>query len=240
MKDITYKLETYNDNKLKSNIYTVDIVHKGKRYKYTYSLKKYGIYAEKLANMMATLLNEAINSGTIDLDTIKKIKNYYEVEGDSVRIHTRCAANDEMKVIIVDKEDFNAIKDYYWSASNTNHNFNNVYAVATVDGKQIRMSHLLLGCKGTNTVRYKNGNPLDNRRENMVLADYSPRYSKGITMGAVASKSNIGRIRAVGNSFLVKYLENDEWLVKEFKLSDYKNMEEAYKQAKIFRKTFNG
>ena len=104
------------------------------------------------------------------------------------------------------------------------------------------MSHIVLGLNpGNHIVRYKNGNQLDNRKENLIVSSYNPKNSKGTSMSTPSNSDNIGRIRIVDNSFQINYCIDEEtntWETKIFKIEDYDTMEDAYKAAKIFRKNF--
>lgn len=65
--------------------------------------------------------------------------------------------------IFIDGEDFDKVKDYKWSVHKDHNNF---YALSKINGKTIKMHRLLLGFP-KHIVDHKNGNGLDNRRENL-------------------------------------------------------------------------
>lgn len=243
-KTINYKYEP-RKNTTKSGVYVVDIIHNKIRYKYTYSIAKYGEEAAReLASIMADLLTKALIEQSIDIESVSKINNLYKEFDDYVEIYSMCASTNKMHTILVDKEDFDKVKGYYWSLFNANKKFNNIYATTTKDGKAYRLSHLVLGLtNGNNLVRYKNGNQLDNRKSNLIVCAYNNKTNDGITMTTSPSKSSlVGRIRIVNNSFQVNYCidqESNTWDTKVFDISDYDSMEDAYKQAKLFRNSFD-
>lgn len=241
-KEITYKYEA-RTNASKSDAYVVDAIVNKVRYKYTYSTTKYGDeIAKELASKMADLLNAALIEKTIDINSVSKINNLYKEFDDYIEIYTLCASTKKLHTILIDKEDYDKVKDYYWSLFNANKKFKNLYATTTKDGKSYRMSHIVLGLNpGNHIVRYKNGNQLDNRKENLIVSSYNPKNSKGTSMSTPSNSDNIGRIRIVDNSFQINYCIDEEtntWETKIFNIEDYDTMEDAYKAAKIFRKNF--
>ncbi len=68
---------------------------------------------------------------------------------------------------LVDSGDLQKVSAWSWSAMKTRRK-DKFYAVATVNNKFAYMHHLILG--STNQVDHKNGNGLDNRRENLRFA----------------------------------------------------------------------
>lgn len=72
------------------------------------------------------------------------------------KIHGEC-------FIFIDGEDFDKVKNYHWSIQKSK---NSVYARTTIKGKSINMHRLLFGFPKS-MLDHKNGNGLDNRRENI-------------------------------------------------------------------------
>ena len=241
-KEITYKFES-RSNTNKSDVYLVDVIFNKVRYKYTYSTTKYGTeVAEELAKKMAELLTAALIDESIDISSVSKINNLYKEFEDRVEIYTLCAATKELHTIIVDKDDYPKVKEYYWSLFNANKNFNNLYATTTKGGTTYRMSHIVLGLKpGSHIVRYRNGNQLDNRKENLMVCSYNPKKNDGVSMSTSVNSELVGRVRIVGNTFRLNYCtdqDNNIWETAIFDISDYSCMEAAYRAAKAFRKNY--
>ena len=237
---VNYRYEERSGSN-KNNVYLVDCIYNKKRYKYTYSTGKYGVEnAKKLASKMADLLTNAIYDKSIDIESIKKINNLYEEKDDYIEIYSLESSTGEMHTIIIDKEDFERIRDFYWGISNSNKKFDNRYAVTTKDKRSLRLSHVILGLNEVRkyAVRYKNGNTLDNRKCNLEVVDCC--YT-GIPMTTDTNKTyEVGRIRIDKNAFTINYLvdkENFIYETKRFEISDYKDMEEAYEAVKNFKKT---
>ena len=114
-KEITYKYEA-RTNASKSDAYVVDAIVNKVRYKYTYSTTKYGDeIAKELASKMADLLNAALIEKTIDINSVSKINNLYKEFDDYIEIYTLCASTKKLHTILIDKEDYSKVKDYYWS-----------------------------------------------------------------------------------------------------------------------------
>ena len=62
---------------------------------------------------------------------------------------------------LIDDELLSIVGAYNWYKSSHG------YAVSTVNGKQILMHRFIMGAKGDDVVDHKNGNKLDNRKENL-------------------------------------------------------------------------
>lgn len=73
------------------------------------------------------------------------------------------------KITIIDDEDLELISRYKWYAHRNKSG--NWYASSTINGVMTRMHSLLLGTRSL--IDHKNGDGLDNRRENLRLATLS-------------------------------------------------------------------
>ena len=74
-------------------------------------------------------------------------------------------------VAIIDDSDKGIVDKFKWRAVKGR---NTYYAASTIDGKPVLMHRMILGIKGRyNHVDHKNGNGLDNRRENIRLCSCS-------------------------------------------------------------------
>jgi len=73
---------------------------------------------------------------------------------------------------IVDVEDFEKLAKFKWSLS-TSHGFK----YAKINNIETKMHRLILSAKTGEIVDHKNGNTLDNRKENLRLCTYSQNAS---------------------------------------------------------------
>lgn len=69
------------------------------------------------------------------------------------------------QVALVSEQDYETLKQFKWYA-NWVPAMNGFYALSTIDGRAIAMHRYILGC-GTESVDHKNGDTLDNRRDNL-------------------------------------------------------------------------
>jgi hypothetical protein len=75
-------------------------------------------------------------------------------------------------IALVDVADLPLVAGYTWKPSKSGER-GLVYARAWIDGSLVRMHRLILGALSRDLVDHKNGNTLDNRRENLRLTDHS-------------------------------------------------------------------
>lgn len=95
-------------------------------------------------------------NGSPDLKPHKST-NIYEDHGEYMSIFSKHGEE-----LLVDKDDFNKLKDYSWCISKTG------YGVARINGKVKKIHRYILGIDDPNIlVDHKNGNPFDNRKENL-------------------------------------------------------------------------
>lgn len=74
------------------------------------------------------------------------------------------------QIALLDDADYELVSMYKWSAVKSNKY--EYYATAFINGKSIRMHRYLLQATITDIVDHKNGNTLDNRRENIRLCTH--------------------------------------------------------------------
>lgn len=152
--------------------------------------------------------------GTPDLIG-RKNTNKFVIENGKLEITTA-----KGKVIIADAEDYKILCKYSWCISKTG------YAVANIDKKVTKLHRYLLGITDKRIiVDHKNGNPLDNRRNNLRIcnAQENARNCK-------ASKSNLTGV--LGVSFIKKSGRYRARIMvdrKEIRLGNFKTLEEAKK-----------
>lgn len=85
--------------------------------------------------------------------------NNYKIDSNVTYIYTH-----GNKAIIIDKEDFDKVKDYCWSESS------NGYAQArTIEDSIILMHRLIMNPSDNELIDHENHNTLDNRKENLRI-----------------------------------------------------------------------
>ena len=230
---VSYKF--VNREEGRSNAYVIDIIYNKCRYKYSYSIDKYtDVYAKLLIERMQTLLQEKIDNKSLNKEGLDKINNWYEERDKCIVLFTYNSKEDKMEEILIDTEDYDKIKSYYWGAYKCNTKLNSLYALSTLNGKTLRLSHVILGLTNVN-IRYKNGNTLDNRKSNLIV---STKSTDEPFIGSLKNMESVGNIRVKENSFIISYKDDDNWYEKEFNICEYESMQEAYLAAREFRNSF--
>lgn len=98
------------------------------------------------------------NNGTLEKKNRQR-NNRYEIKNNILVVTT--AKGD---IILCNPQDNEKVKKYSWCVSKTG------YAVANIKGKVTKMHRYILGIENPKViVDHINGNPLDNRRENLRL-----------------------------------------------------------------------
>jgi hypothetical protein len=130
---------------------------------------------------------------------------------------------------VIDEEDWPKVRRYFWHLSSKG------YAVSRIDGRMTGMHRLLLDAPDGMQVDHINHDPLDNRRVNLHLVDYSANQ-QNLRAGAHAGTSSQYR----GVSW---YARKNCWRVqakvnkKTYWLGYYKDEDEAGRVAAEFRRT---
>ena len=110
-KEVTSKYESKIG---RSDAYVIDIINNKKRFKYSYSVEKYGVeHAKLLSEYMVCQLKKAFEEGDPDPNDIVKINNWFSEMENHYEIYTLCAATKEIKTILVDKDDYPLVSNYY-------------------------------------------------------------------------------------------------------------------------------
>lgn len=130
------------------------IVYNGK-YSFTYSVSKFGKYAEVMAEYSA--------------QTGERVNNWFEEKGEYVVIFAFYKPEGEYKEILVDKKDFEKVRQYYWGVDKHRSEYYAHTNVGTAgkDKTKLRMHRLIADPKDGEVVDHIKGNGLDNRRSNL-------------------------------------------------------------------------
>lgn len=75
------------------------------------------------------------------------------------------------KYALVDNEDFDFLDQYWWCLNKKEDG--RFYVVSKINGKMIKMHRLILNAKKNQILDHKNGDGLDNRRENLRFCTQS-------------------------------------------------------------------
>ena len=196
---------------------------------FSYSLNKYGKYAEKMAKYSD--------------DKEIKIFNWFEEKDDYYIIYiknTSCKdinSEDFILECYIDKDDFNIIKNYYWGAYKVKNEF---YAQTFKNrNDRIYMHRLIMKPDKDLCVDHINGNGLNNRKSNLKIVTKSQNSSKRIH----AQNNNTFGINGL------KYINDKKdiqvtWIdadgkrkSKSFRISKYGGLNETLKIAKEYRES---
>lgn len=146
---------TYVENNNKP-YYDVRYKENNKNKHAKFSIEKYGKYAKVLA--------EYANDNSV------RLKNWYEEKEEYFIIHTYSQLEDKYYEILVDKSDFNIVKDYYWAAEKSKQEY---YAITKINkNTKVYMHRLIMQPKTSdNYIDHIKGNGLNNRRNNLRIVD---------------------------------------------------------------------
>jgi hypothetical protein len=131
----------------------------------------------------------------------------------------------------VSLEDFEHIKKYSWTlkaSKNEKTGYELKYAQGSVNRKYIRMHHLILG-KPENrkkVVDHKDGNGLNNRRENLHFASHEQNSQNRFVNKEGKTSTFIGVSKKIGKTWSARYSKN--------RLGIHENEEDAAKAYDTF------
>lgn len=188
---------------------------------FSYSEKRYGKYAEMMADY--------------SLKYGKKLNNWFEhLDNGKTIIYVPYKGGNSIEKCYIDTEDYDLIKDYHWSAYKTK---NELYAECHKDGHRTYMHRLIMNTPLDLIVDHKNGNGLNNCKENL----------KNVTI----AQNTSNRIHAQNNNTFningLKYTNNKQdiqatWVdgngkrrTKTFRIEKYGGLNETLKIAKEYR-----
>ena len=145
-----YKFKEADDKK--SAHWYVNFKHPvtGKNVNYYYSISKYGKYAEDVAKY--------------SYENKIKILNWFEEKDDYMIIHWYQNSSDTYFEILIDKDDYDKIKNFYWHVDK---NCQEYYARTNTGGKQKFMHRIIMGDPKDLVIDHIEGNGLDNRKSNL-------------------------------------------------------------------------
>ena len=206
---ITDKVRKYKSDKFNTEYYEVRVNNKNKKY----SIDKYGVYA--------------LNMALYTADTGIYLKNWFEEKDNYIVIYTLSKKEKIQKEILIDKEDYELVKDYYWGL---NYHHGNIYAEsqkgdASKKKKIIKMHSIILNNTSNFVIDHKNKNGLDNRKRNLRLVTNGENQTNKIAL----DNNNTGIIGLTENidHFYVRINnpKTQKQLIKKFY---FKNEDEKY------------
>lgn len=113
---------------------------------------------------------------------------------DYVIIYSYYKPEDSYKEILVDKEDFDKVKDYYWSVDKHRYEYYAFSSVGTA-GKnktKLRLHRVILNPSEEEVVDHIKGNGLDNRRSNLRITDVKGNNQNKINISKANTSGVIG------------------------------------------------
>lgn len=152
------------------------------------------------------------NNGTIE-PKLRARTNKYEICGDKLLITT--AKGDK---IVADAADYEVLSKFSWCISKTG------YPVANINGKTVKLHRYLLGVKDVSVIiDHINGDPLDNRRQNLRVCTNSEN-----TRNCKVAKNNTSGytgIRKIAKSG--RYNVRITFNRQEIHIGNFENIEDA-------------
>lgn len=169
-------------------------------------LRDKGYYCEKHYNQM-------YRYGETHEGKKKFKENKYIFNNDIVEVYT--VKNEK---ILIDKEDYGKIKDYYWSLNSQG------YAISVINGKHKRL-HLMIIDKPKGTViDHINGDKLDNRKSNLRICTQK-QNSRNTKLAKNNTSGVTGVYKTKYNTYSASIMVNR----KQICLGTYKNIKDAIK-----------
>lgn len=220
------------------NNYTFEAKKDGKRVIMTFALSKY----DKYAKLMAEYAEKTFNETGIAI----KLQNWFEEDEDKIILKVY---NKKIKPhyfdVFIDKEDFDKIKDYYWSikeGTTTNYVATEKGNSETKSKHQYLMHRMIMGVLDE---KYRNmdvdhfdHNGLNNMKSNLTIVtkrenelNKSDNISQCKTGVLGVHKTSDGKYYRATWS---EYVGNQK--VKSFKITDYESEEQAFQEAVDYRK----
>ena len=165
-----------------------------------YSKKKYGLLLERTVSL------------SMKLQT--KIYNYYEIKNEETFIYYWQQNTKQIKVITIDSEDFELVKNFYWQLNC------NGYPQTRKNNEKIYLYRLIKNYfDKEKVIDHIDHNPLNNKKENLRIVTIAENnLNKNL-------RENVG-ITKKGNKFRVTHKRGQEKLCNSFE------------EAKIIREKF--
>ena len=198
----------------KMNRWEVTIWENGKRvFNATFSKDIHGKYAEKMA----------IYANTYRI----RLKNFIEEHDSYIILYTYSKTQDKYYNVLLDKDDFDKIKDIHWHVTKDIHGCE-YYAEGKAKGnKSVKMHRLIMNVTDPEIkVDHRKGNGLDNRRSNLRVVT-SKENSQNRTHLNSNNKTNTTGVHLCDDGFYATWRENGINCHKYFSINKY-----GYEKAK--------
>lgn len=164
------------------------------------------------------------NKGKIQERTNRDRNTYsIDIENSTVTIDLRNIKGEIIDKTVIDIEDFDIVKDYKWSKNA------NGYAICmkkkSQGGEHVFMHRLIMNCHSETIVDHKDRNTLNNRKNNLRIADKSKN-----NMNKCVLPNNTSGVTGVSyHKRLNKWEARIGYKNKSIYLGIYKNKEDAIK-----------
>ncbi|WP_373894447.1 hypothetical protein [Virgibacillus sp. CBA3643] len=157
-----------------------------------------------------THYHEMYNYGEIKDLRGRRKKNEYKIEGNQVKFITT-----DNQVGTIDLDDIDLLHNHYWGVNSQG------YLHSRINGKLVRM-HRHIFDYPDETIDHINRNPLDNRKENLRITDYTGNNRNSSI--SKANKSGVVGVSKIGPRKWVARITVD---YKEIKLGHFEDFEDA-------------
>ena len=155
----------------------------------------------------------------------KKVMNEYRENGKHIVISIEY--KDEVYDCLIDKDDKKQVQEYQWHIVNKS---NSKYVESSVDNN-IYLHRLLMDFPDGLEVDHKNGNPLDNRRDNLRLVTHHKQMMNRSANKGSACPEQAGVYRDNRNGSWYAQIEIDDDVIHLGTFDSVENAIEARKHA---------
>ncbi len=187
------------------------------------------VYKRNGINYCAKHRQQLINYGKI-ISITGRTPNRFVIKQDHIEIYLRNIKRLEIAKTIIDKKDFDKVKNIKWHLDTTKSNGRN-YVHGYVNNKKVKLHRYLLDSKINQQVDHKNRDTLDNRRIN--LREVSSSINSFNTNVSRRNKSGVVGVWKTKSNKWLSYIRKDKKLIN---LGTFKNFEDAVttrKQAEL-------
>ena len=151
---------------------------------------------------------------------------YYKIFDDDKTIAIKITSkNKETVIALIDSEDFDKVKICNWKITKDCRTY---YLDNSIHG---RMHRLIMNPNDKEQIDHIDGNGLNNKKSNLrVVTSFENSRNKHYALGILFDDSGYPRFRVI-------WTDNDgKRRSKNFSKGKYKTLDEAYKEAKAFRR----